>query len=83
MDVYVEESCCAWRRVYILHMLRYALWSAVLYRVAASTLRGLSGSGASSSAVMAVQAELNVHAGVHWFWRTSRQISPLFHEMLG
>ena len=46
-------------------------------------MRGESGSGESRRAMTAVQAEERVHAGVHWLWRTSRQISPDVQETFG
>lgn len=65
------------------HKLAYALTSPLLKSVAASTFNGLSGSGASSSANIAVHAELSVHAGVHCSLSTSKQISPSFQATLG
>jgi hypothetical protein len=46
--------------------------------VPASILSGESGSGDSRSALTAVQAVEIVHAGLHWFLSTSRQISPVY-----
>jgi hypothetical protein len=45
-------------------------------------LSGESGSGDSRSALTAVQAEEIVHAGLHRFFSTSRQISPVYGKRI-
>lgn len=77
----IDTGAC--NLVYILHILAYATGSPVLQTNAASTLRGLSGSGASNRAMMASSELVIFQAGDHCFAKMSRQISPVLKWIFG
>jgi hypothetical protein len=54
-----------------------------LYILATSASYGSFGSGAQSSAYKDINAVLIVNAGVHSFFKISRQIAPVYDDTLG
>lgn len=47
-----------------------------------SQLSGLSGSGWAIKAIIALQTDWSVQAGLHAFFKISRQISPVYIELV-
>lgn len=63
--------------VYILAMDWYPLISPERKRLPESQFNGLSGSGWAIKAIIALQTDWSVQAGLHAFFKISRQISPV------
>ena len=77
----------AYSKVYILARELYPRWSPARSRLPASQFRGLSGAESLISATMAWHTDCSVQAGLHAFFRMSKQISPVCrqktaHELL-
>lgn len=69
--------------VYILAMDWYPRTSPERRRFPESQLSGLSGSGWAIKAIIALQTDCRVHAGLHAFFSISRQISPVLKWTFG